>query len=740
MAKRLFIISNRLPIIVDNENKLQPSSGGLVSAISGFLRNQQNKVYSAIYWCGTPGCTINVWESERGKLQEDLFGYLPVFPDPELYEGYYDGFSNSTIWPLFHYFPSYTEYNKDWYNCYRNINEQFSISLAKHIRPNDIVWIHDYHLLLLPRLLRKEFPDLTIGFFLHIPFPSFEIFRLMPRLWQHELLEGVLGADLLGFHTIDYALHFLQSLQMVSGIDHDKHIIRDHDRLIKVDVFPVSIDFERIHSAYDDPEVISLRIQLEKKKHGQKLIFSVDRLDYTKGVVNRLLAYEKFLVENPDYTGKVIFLLVLVPSRNTIPKYFERKKIIDGIISHINSSLGNLEWQPVIYQFSHLSFQEMMAYYTGCDLALITPLRDGMNLVAKEFVASRKDKQGVLVLSEMAGAARELTDALIINPNDLDEIAQMIKRGLEMLPTESRIRLENMQARLKNYHVKAWAEDFFNNLDKIKFRQRDYKFKVLNRFSRKKILDAFQSARKRVIFLDYDGTLTDFTNDPKGAFPGIKIIELLEKLSHQSVVFIVSGRSRTSLETWFNGMDVNLIAEHGARIKGRIGKWTNEVSMVQDWKDKVILIMKQYVLRCASSFVEEKEFSIVWHFRMAEKEQGKIRAAELYTELSEFARNRNLQVIIGNKIIEVRNRGIDKGEAIKKVLDKEKYDFVLAIGDDATDEDMFKLLAKENHCYTIKVGIDASYAQYNLLNPMMVISLLETIGNIQEKMITQKPT
>jgi trehalose 6-phosphate synthase/phosphatase len=731
MEKRLFIVSNRLPVTVHEEKGVQHASGGLITAIQGYMRNITHPRFSKVYWAGVPGCSIGTWEEAMKSHLATTFSYLPVFVNQSIYNGYYNGHANSLLWPLFHYFPSYAEYNED--NCiqYQQVNEQFAHTLMKHLRPGDTVWIHDYHLLPLPALLRKELSELTIGFFLHIPFPSYEVFRLLPRRWREDLLNGVLGADLVGFHTIDYATHFLQSVQMILGLDHDRHIIRNKDRLIKVDVFPVSIDYNHFNQSYNDEQVTLFRQSLLHKAGIQKIIFSVDRLDYTKGVYNRLIAYEYFLLQNPDYRQKVVFVLVVVPSRDGISKYAERKQMIDQTISSINSRIGNIHWQPVIYQYNSLPFKEMIAFYTGCHVALITPLRDGMNLIAKEFVASRKDKRGVLIISEMAGAARELTDAITINPNDITEMADAIKTGLEMPEDEQAVRLETMQSRIADYDVKTWAEDFLNEVENMKNKQLDFQVKFLDNYSKGSLLDNYRSAQKRLLLLDYDGTLIPFTSNPSEALPGKALIQLLTNLkAEKNTLCLISGRSSAWLDKCFGDLDLNMIAEHGARFKYPNQGWTNEVMTQNDWKERIRHIMRAYVRRCAHSFVEEKEFSMVWHYRSSSPDQGKLRAAELLMELNDYVHNRRLHVSMGSKIIEVKNNGIDKGSAIKKFLGSGDYDFVLAIGDDNTDEDMFKVLATKKNSYTIKVGNEASFARYNLHTPQMVISLLETISHV----------
>jgi len=731
-------VSSRLPVTVSEEKGVQQASGGLITAMNSYLKMTGAKHFDEVFWSGLPGCNLATWIAAIKKINQASFKYLPVFVSPKEYEGYYNGHSNSLLWPLFHYFPSYAEYNVECYEHYQQVNQCFADTLAKNLRPGDTVWIHDYHLLPLAAMLRKQLPQLTIGFFLHIPFPSFEIFRLLPKKWQEDILKGMLGADLIGFHTIDYASHFLQSVLMILGMDNDRHVIHHDNRLIKIDVFPISIDFAKFNEAYNHPEVVRLRNTMLDQMNGRKIIFSVDRLDYTKGVYNRLKGYEYFLLQNPEYAGKVVFVMVIVPSRDTIPKYVERKKMIDELISHINSKVGNIHWMPVIYQYNALEFEEMIALYSSCDLALITPLRDGMNLVSKEFVASRQDKRGVLVVSEMAGAARELTDALTINPNDVLEVAQKIKEGLEMGEDEQALRLENMQRRIANYDVQAWVEDFMTELTNIKQKQQAFQIKFLDEYSRRSVYTAYKLAGKRLLLLDYDGTLVPFSSTPDAATPSEELLQLLSGLSETpgNDVFLISGRSSSWLEKYFGKLPLNLIAEHGARYKWKNSEWLTELQTHNEWKEQVHNIMEMYVRRCANTSLEEKEFSMVWHYRNANIEQGKLRALELVSELNEYIHNRHLQVLMGNRIVEVRQSGINKGTFLKKIIDNEHYEFIFAVGDDRTDEDMFKALIHKTNTYTIKVGPDASYAQYNLHTPQMVVSLLNGMKHLSRPVLT----
>ncbi|RYZ54574.1 MAG: bifunctional alpha,alpha-trehalose-phosphate synthase (UDP-forming)/trehalose-phosphatase [Sphingobacteriales bacterium] len=735
MQKRLIIVSNRLPISIehtaDHKYNCRQSSGGLVSAISAYITGSEKTSFAESIWVGVPDCSEKIWDASGAGADAFDYTFLPVFLKWKQYELYYNGFSNSLLWPLFHYFPSFADYNSTYFDAYMAANEAFAEVLSHTIRKDDVVWIHDYHLLPLAGMLRKRFPGITIGFFLHIPFPSFELFRVIPKPWQREILEGMLGADLIGFHTMDYMSHFLSCIRMVLKTEHEGQYISWDNRKVKADAFPIGIDYNLFHNAYDNPEVTAIRDRYLAQKGGNKLIFSVDRLDYTKGISNRLKGYEKFLTDNPDYAGRISFALVIVPSRDSITKYAERKRMIDEYIGDLNSRLGNMTWQPVMYQYGHLSFAELIALYTACDLALITPLRDGMNLVAKEFVASRKDGQGVLVLSEMAGAASELTDALLINPNDTKEIASMIKTGLEMSPAEQEERLAAMQQRVARYNVNAWALDFFEQLAEVKDLQLSFEVKFLDNISKMELLEKFSAASRRLLLLDYDGTLIPFSRLPAQAVPGEELLEIIADLSSSphNDVYIVSGRNSKALEAWFGHLPVGLVAEHGAMVRHREGAWTTEaVAVGQDWKASIASVMEKYVSRCSRSFIEEKEFSLAWHYRNAELTEGSVRSRELYEELQQLAGPLSLHVLDGNKVIEIRARGINKGTAVDKLGKAAAYDFILSVGDDKTDEDMFAALGRLPQAYTIKVGTEASFARYNLHNPSMVRSLLRNMA------------
>jgi trehalose 6-phosphate synthase/phosphatase len=716
--KRLLIVSNRLPYQIKEETDqltLTMSSGGLVSALLGYLENSSED-FSEMLWIGNADFTPEQWEIIEKQPGIETSHIKPIFIQEDLKEKHYSGFSNSTLWPHFHYFSTFTKYDHDEYKAYREVNKLFCTEISKHWHENDVIWVHDYQLLLLPQMIRKTLPGALVGFFLHIPFPSFEIYRMLPREWREELLTGILGADLIGFHTNEYVLHFQKSVHMLLGFQSEQRIISVGNRIVRTDLFPISIDFERFNGAYDYPEIKKLRDKINDFAPRVQTIFSVDRLDYTKGLLNRVKAYELFLERNPNWHEKVTFNLVVVPSRDIIFEYSENKRKLEELVGRVNGAFGKLDWQPIIYQYRSLSFEELCASYTSCDIALITPVRDGMNLVSKEFVASRKDLKGVLILSEMAGSAAELGEALLINPTDLDEMVNAIVSALSM-PLELQQRnLKIMQERIKTYDVTMWAHDFITQLDEIKELQSSRKVREIGEASFAEIKKTFDNALKRMLFLDYDGTLMPFRREPRMARPNEIVLRMLRELcsDERNVVTIISGRDHKTLEEWLGQLPINIIAEHGAiRKLANHKSWEyTEKEFKADWKEEIKHQMKVQTHRCANTFIEEKDFALAWHYRNAESDLGFLRSRELIDSLNRiFNNNIPLQVIDGNKVVEVRVAGIDKGAAAKQFCESFPADFILAIGDDRTDEDMFKALNHQG--YTIKVGNENSEAQYN---------------------------
>ncbi|RAJ94126.1 trehalose 6-phosphate synthase/phosphatase [Larkinella arboricola] len=718
---RLVIISHRLPFSFKTENRvttLKPSAGGLVTAVKSL---DLSSFAEKPVWIGCADFTQRTWDKHQG-LVDDSFQYIPIFIDKQTHKSFYNGFSNSVLWPLFHYFSTYVDYHDEYFKAYQLVNETVCEKVMEVLKPNDLIWVHDYHFIPLPQLIRERQPDARLGFFLHIPFPSYELMRLLPRACRTYLLNGLLGADLVGFHTSDYRLHFLQSVQMALGQSTTLGKVACGDRVIETGVFPIGINYALYNEAYHQPEVEQERQQLLTSYPG-KLIFSVDRLDYSKGVLQRLDALEAFLNQYPQWREQIVFLLVVIPSRDEILTYSERKQMIEQAVGRINGKFATLTWLPVVYRYAPLSFPQLLASYSACDVAMITPLRDGMNLVAKEFVASRQDQRGVLVLSELTGAANELGEALLVNPLDEYEVAEGLKQALEMPPEEQARRLAAMQQRIAFYDVKKWASDFIQLLLNTQSANPVGRGLTLTGKTRSSLLTAYSKAKSRLLLLDYDGTLAEFVSEPELASPSAAVLETLDKLAQMpgNKVVIISGRDRETLENWFGRLPIDLVAEHGACQKQN-GSWEVNNRDETHWKASVRPHLEEVVNRCAGSFIEEKATTLAWHYRNAEERIGFERSRELLFTLTQLLPH-GLRVLDGHKVVEIKSVDWDKGKLAERLIAANPYDFVLAIGDDQTDEDMLAVLTEKHH-YPIKVGEGATVAAFRVSDVGQVLTLL----------------
>jgi trehalose 6-phosphate synthase/phosphatase len=471
---KLVIISYELPMIMepsgDHPYFMTPKWHARTSGLEAFYREQKT------IWFGRPGQNRgDLAPAERDRQKEAYIekNCYPVFLGKKEHEQFLDGFSNRTIWPLFHYFTQNAIYREDMWKAYVKVNRAYAEEAIPHLEPGDRIWIHDYHLLLLPRMIREKIPSVSIGFFMHIPFPSYEIFRLLP--WRKEILEGLLGADLVGFHTYDYERHFMSCVRRLLGYDSVFNRIHLEERIVKVDFFPLGIDYKKFSEGgkkicrEENAKGLTRELMDRRLAGGdKKIILSIDRLDYTKGIAVRLRAFEHFLQTCPEFHEKVSLLFFVMPSRESMEQYKILKRDLDELVGRINSTYGSLSWMPVLYFYRQLDFEERMELYCQSDIALITPIRDGMNLIAKEYLATREGRSGVLIISEMAGASKELSEALIVNPNNQLEISTSIRSAL-LMPKEEQVQGNRVLCeRLKNHDVERWANDFFQSLKQVK--------------------------------------------------------------------------------------------------------------------------------------------------------------------------------------------------------------------------------------------------------------------------------
>ncbi|MCC3159754.1 bifunctional alpha,alpha-trehalose-phosphate synthase (UDP-forming)/trehalose-phosphatase [Hymenobacter sp. 15J16-1T3B] len=721
---RTIIVSNRLPTkVLRTEQGLSfhPSEGGLATGLGSIYRAGNN------VWVGWPGLFVeDAAEQEFVTEQLQLNSMAPVFLTETEIRDYYEGFSNETLWPTFHYFPQYASYEDAHWDAYVAVNEKFCQSVLALAGPDDTIWVHDYQLLLLPEMLRRARPQATIGFFLHIPFPSQELIRVLP--WRTELLRGLLGADLIGFHTFGYLRHFLSSVSQLLGLPTQNGQIETATRTVFVDTFPMGIDYQRYAEAAVSEAALAHAATYREVLRDTRVVLSIDRLDYSKGIAQRLRAFEQLLQRYPEWRGQVCLLMVVVPSRDQVPQYAALKEEIDELVGRINAQYRTISWNPIHYFYRSFPFDELAALYHLAEVALVTPIRDGMNLVAKEFVASKADQRGVLILSERAGAARELSDALIINPTSTRELVAALHEALTMPEEEQQQRLAHLQDLVRRYDVFEWTQLFMSRLAEAKERQRTLATALLDEATTAQLVREYKQAETRLLLLDYDGTLAPFRLDPQRARPDQELRLLLRALADdpRNRVVVITGRDRATLEAWLGHLPVHFIAEHGVWLRPAGGEWTLYRELQADWKSEIRPVLELYVRRTPGSFIEEKDYSLVWHHRRADPDLGRQRARELMSHLTFLIANTELQVLEGNRVVELKHSGINKGAAAARWLETQPADFILALGDDRTDEDTFRTLPPQ--AYTVKVGsAPRSLARYHVPGVPDVRALLRRL-------------
>jgi len=723
---RLLVVNNPLPGSFERRDgglHMQRSIGGLASALSAVA------AHTPTCWIGWPGLSA-ASDRARAHIRAELEAagdYQPVYIPSRMFDRYYSGFSNNCVWPLFHYFPRLARFDAAEWDAYTAVNRLFRDAVLEVYQPGDRVWIHDYHLLLLPGLLRERLPETPIGFFLHIPFPSFELFRELPC--REALLRGLLGADLVGFHTYDYMRHFLSSLQRGLGLEHEFGQVAAGERLAQIDTFPLGVDAAALAEAASSAQAAAGLPTLD----GERLILSVDRLDFTKGLPERLRAFGRFLETYPEWQGQVRLVLICVPTREAVASYQRLKRRVNELVGYINGQFSTPTWSPIHYLYRSFSPDELAALYRSADVALVTPLRDGMNLVAKEYLACRLDDTGVLILSETAGAAAELGEAVVVNAADEAGMAAALHQALSMPAAEQVRRNRPMRRRLRRYDVRRWGDDFLTRLDQAALRQRARLRQRLTGEWRERLMRSCAAGRRRLLLLDYDGTLVPFAPLPHLAAPDDEARTLLAALATDpaNTVVVISGRDHLTLEQWLGGLGAVLVAEHGAwTLQDSQAGWRLDTAAADtEWKDQIRPLLEAFVDRTPGALVEEKALALAWHYRLANPELGSLRAKELGDTLASLVANTSLQVQRGNRVLEVKQSHVGKGQAAARWLALDPApDFILVAGDDETDEDMFARLPPE--AWAIRVGRPLrTQARFTLDSYADIRSLLASIAS-----------
>jgi trehalose 6-phosphate synthase/phosphatase len=725
MQPGLIIVSNRLPVSVkkvDGKLQFSPSGGGLATGLSGYTKNKKNK------WIGWPGIASDeLTEHEREIISEELQkdNCYPVFLTQKQLDDYYNGYSNSILWPLFHdseVSEGSFAHEDAWWKGYQRINQLFAETVMALAGVDDTIWVHDYQLMVLPALLRLERPYHKVGFFLHIPFPAP---HQMKKIKAGEaIVAGMLGANLVGLHVASYVRNFLDTVKEFDiGIASRRKVIL-RDRAVRVTDFPLGIDYTRFVEARKSGAVNREYAALRLRYQGLKVILTVDRLEPAKGLLERLEAYRTLLRENPKLIGKVVLVMQVYPSRLDVKEYADLKNALKRTVREINNEFKSPGWVAVDYIFKALPFARVTAMFRRADVAFIAPLRDGMNLVAKEYIASKPYQRGALVLSRTAGAAEELKDAVMVDPNRPRSLVQGLNKALNMKPKELKRRVKRMQTQLAESDVHVWTSKFTRAL------KRDVLVtpggtKNLTPAKYLQITEPFAAAKHPLIFLDYDGVLERFHDDPSHARPPRDLKRLLAKLSESAEIVIISGRRKSELVEWFGDTPVLLVAEHGAfaHRPGRVN-WRTYYTGAVEWKREVWEIMDRFASRTAGAEVETKDAALVWHHRGAQVYAAQKNLVTLRRLLKPLAAKYHLSIDQGNKILEVRPASVNKGHAALSWI-KPSTDFILAIGDDYTDEFMFTMLPPTAH--TIKVGPGRSEATWRLKNVTAVHDLLKKL-------------
>jgi trehalose 6-phosphate synthase/phosphatase len=722
----LAVVSNRLPFSAERhhgELRLTRSPGGLVSALDPVLKRLGG------VWVGWPGVPQEEIEAAGGLAvpQEEGVCYRPVPLSAREVSQYYGGFSNGTLWPLLHTFVGRARFDAAAWRVYERVNERFAGAVAEEARRGALVWVHDYQLLLVPHALRRQVPDARVAFFLHVPFPAADLFRVLP--WSRNLLRGMLASDLVAFQVPAYTEHFLACAERLLGCEVDRlaGIVRFEGREVSVQTHPISVDVEAIEQLAG---VAGRRARPNRVAE----ILGVDRLDYTKGLQERLLAVERFLERYPAYHERVQFTQILVPSREHVAEYRELKREIDETVGRINGRFSEAGWTPIRYFVRSLPHEDLIPLYRQADVALVTPLRDGMNLVAKEYVMAQLENDGVLVLSELAGAAEELQEALVVNPFDLDAVAEALHRALSMPEDERLARMSALRDRVRANDVHAWVNRFLDAAGGAARHARASTASPTDAVLRR--LAPWLAQRPTVaLFLDYDGTLTPLAARPEEARladPARQTLEQALRTPRVDVV-VVSGRSLADLKEMVGVPGLTYVGNHGFEIDGP------GISYCYPGTERFLAALaaaaqELEALGAEGAWVEHKGITITYHLRAVPpglREKAQRRAEKVF-------RKHKLRVVSGHHAVEGRPP-VDwhKGHAVLFVVGRRHgvqwpaRVRALYVGDDATDEDAFRSLRGMGRsvCVSRVPPAAGTAADFRLADPDAVLQLIRWLAS-----------
>ncbi|KAF9289759.1 threalose-6-phosphate phosphatase [Mortierella alpina] len=693
-------------IVEDGDCILEPRRGHS-AMYSGIMSLRKDLETVQIGWVGEladqDGYVVpskNLTDTHKQSLKDKLWQrerVVPIFLEDSRAAGHYEGYCKTVLWPLFHYilWDEATDgriEKKNW-DDYVFVNQQFADAIADQYQSGDIVWIHDYHLLLVPHMLRQKLPGAAIGVFIHAPFPSSEIFRCLPK--RVEVLNGLLGANQIGFQTYSYARHFISCCTRVNGYESTPRGVDAMGSTVWVGTFPIGIDAERVERQRKAPGVLPKMDAIRKTYKGKRIIVGRDKLDLVKGVQQKLQAFEKFLNDYPEMQGEVVLIQVTSPPLVENPK-LEAK--IAELVAHINGTYGSLNFTPVHHYHQHIDRDEYYALLSVADIGLITSVRDGMNTTSLEYIMCQSENHGPLILSEFTGTAGSLGGALMVNPWDYQGVARVIYDALNLSDADKLTRHNQLHDHVLAHTAQFWAKNFISELIlNVGTWDQSTPTPYLDLGA---MVDKYRDAKKRLLMFDYDGTLTPIRKTPGAAVPQEHMLKALVALANDpnNVVWVISGRDQKVLEEWLGDVEnLGFSAEHGSFMRQPGSKkWVNLTeSLDMSWKNDVIEIFTYYTERTQGSFIEHKRSSLTWHYRMADPEFGAFQAKECQNHLENAVLSKlPVEILVGKKNLEVRPMIVNKGEIVKRLLSQHpEVEFVLCAGDDKTDEDMFRALA-----------------------------------------------
>ena len=742
MSRRVVAVANRLPVRRAEDGTWELSPGGLVTALLPILRE------SGGAWIGWTGVADDAPE----PFVHDGIAQHPVPLSDAENEAYYLGFCNSSLWPLYHDAIREAEFQPVWWETYRRVNRRFAEAAAAQHQPGDLIWVHDYQLQLVPAMLRRMVPEARIGYFLHIPFPPVEIFARLP--WRGQILNGLLGADVVAFQTERAATNFLATAERFTDAVVGRRALAVAGRRVQVQAAPISIDTTAYQSLAAAPRVRERTAELRAELgHPRRVLLGMDRLDYTKGIDARLIAFERLLERRPELADQVVFVQIASPSREPIGDYETMRARVEQLVGRINGSHGAAHTVPVHYVYGAIPLEDVVAYYVLADVMCVTPFADGMNLVAKEFVAARPGDQGVLVLSEFAGAAAEMEGAMLVNPYDLEGLTDTMEAALALPSGEQAGRMREMRAQVRRHDVHAWADRCLTALEgpasasteqaadesPIAAR-RPSPFRRADAPGLPDALDAFDEigaalrGRPVMVFLDFDGTLSPIVDDPGAAAMPATERAAVEALAGRVPVAVVSGRDLDDVRARVGLGGLWYVGGHGTAVAGPDGTDTDDTAGAGLEQVATLLDDAEADLRRRLAgvdpgvVIERKRSSLAAHYRRAPQELRRVRAA-LDGTAATFPQ---LQLTSGRAIFELRPPDVwDKGTAVRWLLERVGAGTVpVYLGDDTTDEAAFRAI-EDDGVGVLVAGVAArTAAHYRLRDRWRVADFLTRLAGI----------